>query len=157
MTNHERLIALATEVFDAKNDPEQISVTAEDVERLRALHPAAMTQESNEDGPLAWVLVFPTTDDLMERFLRKEITERELLWSTPVGETLEALYLCSVLVLPEFRGKGMAKKLTINAVRSIQKDYPIRELFVWPFNKGGEQAAESVARETGLPLRIRQS
>src|SRR5512142_1702102 len=98
MTNLDRLIALATEVFDAKNDPEQISVTEQDMERLHALHPASMTQEATEDGPIAWILIFPTTHDLMERFLRREISERMLLSLTPKGGKFEAVYLCSALV-----------------------------------------------------------
>ena len=157
MTNLDRMIALATEVFDAKNDPDQISVTEADVERLRALHPASMSQGATGDGPIAWVLVFPTTHDLMERFLRKEISERQLLWQTPTGAALDVVYLCSALVLPEYRGKGISKRLTVSAVQSIQKNHPIKELFVWPFSKIGEQAAEAVARETGLPLRVRES
>ncbi len=157
MTNLDRLIALATEVFDAKNDPEQISVTEQDMERLHALHPASMTQESTEEGPIAWILIFPTTHDLMERFLRKEISERMLLSLTPIGGKFEAVYLCSALVLPEYRGKGVAKQLTVDAINAIRKDHPIRELFVWPWSKGGDQAAEAVARATGLPLRTRES
>ncbi len=155
MSNLDRMIALATEVFDARNDPEQIAVTEQDMERLHALHPATMTQQATDDGPVAWILLFPTTHDLMERFLRKEISERALLSLTPVGGRFEAVYLCSALVLPEYRGKGVAKRLSVDAVRSIQKDHPIKELFVWPWSKGGDRAAESVARETGLPLRIR--
>src|SRR5512133_1184034 len=111
MTNLDRMIALATEVFDAKNDPEQISVTEDDVELLHALHPASMSQEATEDGPVAWILLFPTTHELMERFLRSEISERALLSSTPVRGHYEAVYLCSALVLPEYRGKGLAKRL----------------------------------------------
>jgi ribosomal protein S18 acetylase RimI-like enzyme len=157
MSNLDRMIALATEVFDAKNDPEQISVTEGDMERLHALHPASMSQESTEDGPVAWILIFPTTLALMDRFLRKEISERELLALTPIGGTFEAVYLCSALVLPEYRGKGIARRLTVNAIRSIQQDHPIEHLFVWPWSKGGDRAAESVARETGLELRVRQA
>ncbi len=157
MNNLDRMIALASEVFDAKNDPEQISVTELDMERLHALHPASMTQEATEDGPIAWILLFPTTHELMERFLRNEISERALLTSTPIGGKFEAVYLCSAVVLPEYRGKGAARRLTVDAIWSIRKDHPIRELFVWPWSKGGEQVAAGVARETGLPLHIRRS
>jgi ribosomal protein S18 acetylase RimI-like enzyme len=155
MDNLERMIALATEVFDAKNDSEQISVTEQDMERLRALHPACMTQEATEDGPVAWILLFPTRHDLMERFLRKEISERAILSLTPVGGKFEAVYLCSALVLPEYRGQGIAKRLTVDAIHAIQKDHPIRELFVWPWSKEGEHAAELVARATELTLEVR--
>jgi ribosomal protein S18 acetylase RimI-like enzyme len=156
MSNLDRMIALATEVFDAKNDPDQISVTEEDRERLHALHPATMTQEATEDGPIAWILIFPTTHDLKEQFLHRRISERVLLSSTPIGGNFEAVYLCSALVLPEYRGKGVAKRLTIDAIHSIQKDHPIRELFVWPWSKEGERAAWSVAQATGLPLEVRR-
>jgi ribosomal protein S18 acetylase RimI-like enzyme len=155
MNNFDRMIALATEVFDMKNDPDQISVTQEDIGRLHALHPACMTEEATDDGPVAWVLIFPTTHELMERFLREEISERQLLSETALGGKFEAVYLCSALVLPEYRGKGVAKRLTVSAIRSMQKDHPIRELFVWPWSKEGEQSARSVARETGLTLLTR--
>jgi ribosomal protein S18 acetylase RimI-like enzyme len=156
MNNFDRMIALATEVFDMKNDPDQISVTQEDIGRLHALHPACMTEEATDDGPVAWVLIFPTTHELMERFLREEISERQLLSETALGGKFEAVYLCSALVLPEYRGKGVAKRLTVSAIRSMQKDHPIRELFVWPWSKEGEQSARSVARETGLTLLTRR-
>jgi ribosomal protein S18 acetylase RimI-like enzyme len=156
MNNFDRMIALATEVFDMKNDPDQISVTQEDIDRLHALHPACMTEEATDDGPVAWVLIFPTTHELMERFLREGISERQLLSETALGGKFEAVYLCSALVLPEYRGKGVAKRLTVSAIRSMQKDHPIRELFVWPWSKEGEQSARSVARETGLTLLTRQ-
>jgi ribosomal protein S18 acetylase RimI-like enzyme len=157
MSNLDRMIALATEVFDAKNDPDQISVTEGDMERLHSLHAACLTQEATEDGPIAWILIFPTTRALMEQFLQKEISERDLLSLTPVGSKYDAVYLCSALVLPEYRGKGIAKKLTVEAIRSIQKDHHIREMFVWPWSKEGDRAAESIAKETGLPLRVRQA
>jgi ribosomal protein S18 acetylase RimI-like enzyme len=156
MNNFDRMIALATEVFDMKNDPDQISVTQEDIDRLHALHPACMTEEATDDGPVAWVLIFPTTHELMERFLREGISERQLLSETALGGKFEAVYLCSALVLPEYRGKGVAKRLTVSAIRSMQKDHPIRELFVWPWSKEGEQSARSVARETGLTLLTRR-
>jgi ribosomal protein S18 acetylase RimI-like enzyme len=115
-----------------------------------------MTEEATDDGPVAWVLIFPTTHELMERFLREEISERQLLSETALGGKFEAVYLCSALVLPEYRGKGVAKRLTVSAIRSMQKDHPIRELFVWPWSKEGEQSARSVARETGLTLLTRR-
>ena len=43
-----RLIRLAEETFDARNDPEQLSMTEEDRARLLALHPATLSQESDE-------------------------------------------------------------------------------------------------------------
>ncbi len=152
------MIELADEFFSAKSDPNQISVTAEVMERLRQLHPATMNEQDEGDGPVAWVLVIPTTEDLMKRFIAKEINEQELLEMTPlrqkdggqVGGTYDAVYLCSALVLPEFRGRGIARRLLCEAIAAIRKDHPVRHLFYWAFSSEGEKLAEAVSRETGL-------
>ena len=63
----------------------------------------------------------PTQTSINERSIEKlkNIHEQELLENTPVGGRYDALYLCSALVLPEHRGKGMAERLVTGAVRSI--------------------------------------
>lgn len=156
-TNLERMIRLADEFFAAKNDSSQISVTEGDREKLQRLHPATLSQQIEGDGPVAWILLIPTTEDLMERFLTKGINEQELLNLTPLGAKYDAVYLCSALVLPEFRGKGIAKRVASDAIREIQKSHPIRSLFFWEFSPEGGSLADAVARETGLPVLKRPS
>ena len=151
-SNLERMIRLAEEFFATKKDPTQISVTAEVMERLKQLHPATLTEQDGGEGPLAWILVIPTTSNLMNRFIAKQINEQELLDETPQHGTYEAIYLCSALVLPEQRGKGLAKKLTCQAIESICINHPIKYLFYWAFSPEGEKLATSVARETNFPL-----
>jgi len=150
--NLQRMIRLADEFFEAKNDPDQISVNEGVMEHLRKLHPATLTEKTDDNGPVAWILVFPTTHELMEKFVLGNINERELLTNTPPGISYDAVYLCSALVLPEFRGRGLARSLTTGAVKSIQRDHPVRHLFTWAFSTEGEHLASSVARELGLPL-----
>jgi GNAT superfamily N-acetyltransferase len=150
--NLQRMIKLAEEFFETKNDPTQISVTEEVMERLRKIHPSTMNQRRNEKGPIAWILVIPTTRALMEEFIAKKINEQGLLEKTPLAAHYEAIYLCSALVLPEHRRKGLAKNLLSEAVKSIQKQHPIRSLFYWGFSVEGEKLAAAVATELGLPL-----
>lgn len=150
--NRERMIALADEFFGAKNDPDQISVTEDSMNRLRQLHPGTLTEESDEEGPLAWILVIPTTRELMEQFISGAINERELLEQTPIGVVYDSLYLCSALVLPEQRGRGLARRLLTRAINTIRQDHPISSLFFWSFSTAGERLAASAARETALPL-----
>lgn len=157
MNNLYRMIRLADEVFAVKNDPLQIAVDEEVMERLRSIHPRSLNQKGNEDGPVAWVLVFPTTRDLMQQFLRKDISERELLDRTPPGARYDALYLCSALVLPEFRRRGLARALVLDAVRAITQDHPIDSLFVWSFTTEGNRLAGKIAEELSLPIFERRS
>jgi GNAT superfamily N-acetyltransferase len=156
-TNLERMIALADEFFEAKNDPDQIVVDEEVMERLRKIHPATLSEETDENGPIAWMLVIPTVHQVMEQFIRKEISERELLEVTAPTSSYDALYLCSALVLPEHRGKGLAKRLAACAIRAIMNDHPIKGLFYWAFSDEGMRLAESIAGEFRLPLYQREA
>ena len=77
--NLARMIQLAEDFFNTRDDPEQISVTEETMARLKTIHPATLTEETNERGPIAWILVIPTTRPIMEKFISGEISERDLL------------------------------------------------------------------------------
>ncbi len=154
-SNLDRMIQLAEEFFSTKNDPDQISVTPEVMERLRKIHPSTMTEQDDGDGPVAWILVIPTTHDLMEKFVSKKITERQLLEMTPLHGKFDAVYLCSALVLPEHRGKRLATRLTCEAVRAIRADHPITSLLYWAFSEDGTHVARAVAEILGIPLYTR--
>ncbi len=149
------MIKLAEEVFAVKNDPDQLDVNQEVIERLKKIHPATVSEYDDGNGPVAWVLLIPTTTDLMTRFLKKEISEKQLFNLTPLNTTYEALYLCSALVLEEYRRKGIAKRLALKAIVSIRKGHPLKSLFVWAFSKEGDLAAEAISRLTSLPLHKR--
>jgi hypothetical protein len=151
LSNFERMLQLADDVFAVRNDPSQLDVDQRVLERLRQMHPATLS-EHNDNGPVIWILLIPTTNVLMRKFLKNEISEKQLYEQTPIGIKYEALYLCSAMVLPEYRGKGMTKKLTVEAIRNIRKDHNIQTLFVWPFSKEGEGLADAIAWEVMLPI-----
>jgi hypothetical protein len=73
------MIRLADEYFGARNDPSQISVNQRVMNRLKRIHPGTMTEKRTGKGPVAWILIIPTTQKLMKQFIKKEIDESELL------------------------------------------------------------------------------
>ena len=93
LSNFERLIQLADEVFAVKSDPSQLDVNTEVLERLHQIHPATVSAHDDGNGPVAWVLLIPTTLDLMNRFLENKISEKELFYLTPLDATFEVIYL----------------------------------------------------------------
>lgn len=151
-SNYERMIQLAEDVFAVKKDPDQLDVNQDVLERLRRIHPATVSEYDDGHGPVAWVLLIPTTSALMHRFISHEISEKELFEQTPSEGPYESIYLCSALVLEEYRRKGIVRKLTLGAIESIRKDHPIRSLFVWSFTDEGDLSAEALASRSGLPL-----
>lgn len=151
-SNFERMIQLADEVFAVKNDPSQLDVNQEVLERLRKLHPDTISEYNEGNGPLAWVLLMPTTLNLMKRFLESEISEKELFNLTPLNAKYDAIYLCSALVLEEYRRKGITKRLALTAIENIRKNNPLKAAFVWAFSPEGDLAAETIARLAGFQL-----
>ena len=150
--NLERMLALVDEVFATRNDTTQLQVNEEVIARLGRMHPSTLAERADTEGPYAWILLIPTTIDLMNRFLKCEITEQHLYELTPDHGPYEALYMCSALVLPEYRRKGLALQVTAQAIGSIMKDHPIKALFTWAFSKAGEKATEKIALIAHLPL-----
>ena len=152
LSNFERMIQLAEDVFAVHNDPAQLDVDEKVMERLEKIHPATLSEHVEDDGPVVWILLIPTTIDLMNKFVAEEISETELMNETPLNAKYEALYLCSALVLPEFRKKGLATKVGMEAIKSIQADHPIKYLFTWNFTDEGANLADSAAKYVNLPL-----
>jgi hypothetical protein len=152
LSNFERLIQLADEVFSVKNDPCQLNVNPQVMERLKKIHPYTISESSNVNGPIAWVLLIPTTYILMTNFISGKISEKELFEFTPLNIKYDAIYLCSALVLEEYRRQGIVKNLVQQSIKEITKDHPISALFVWPFSKEGDLSAESIAKQNSLAL-----
>jgi len=152
LSNFERLVQLADEVFAVKSDPSQLDVNAEVLERLHELHPATVSAFDDCNGPVAWVLLIPTTLELMNRFLDNQISEKELFNLTPLNIKYDAIYLCSALVLEEYRRNGITKQLAMSAIEIIRKGHPLIAAFVWALSSEGDLAAETIARLAELPL-----
>ena len=152
LSNYERMILLADEVFSSRTDAHQLNVNENVMEHLELIHPDTISEYDDGNGPVCWILCIPTTLDLMNKFINKEISERELYELTPLNTKYEAIYLCSALLLEEFRGKGIAQRLGVSAIENIKIDHPIKALFFWSFSKEGEKLAEKVSSLIGLPL-----
>jgi ribosomal protein S18 acetylase RimI-like enzyme len=151
-SNFERMLQLADDVFAVKNDPDQLDVNQDVLEHLRRIHPATVSEFDDGHGPVAWVLLIPTTLVLMDQFLSQSISEKELYEQTPLDAAYEAIYLCSAMVLDEYRRKGIARQLTLKAIDSIRKDHPIKTIFVWSFTTEGDMTADTISQITSLPL-----
>jgi hypothetical protein len=156
LSNFERLIRLADEVFAVKSDPSQLDVNPEVRARLLKIHPNTLSEYNEGNGPVAWLLLIPTTLNLMNRFLCKEISEKELFEQTPLNTKYETIYLCSALVLEEYRRKGLTQNLALSAIENIRKTHPLKAAFVWAFSPEGDLAAETIALLAKLPLHKRE-
>ena len=147
---------MANEVFATKSDPDQLDVDENVIAHLKEIHVATVSEMADDKGPVIWILLIPTTKALMDQFIAREITEQQLADLTPAHSSYEAIYLCSAMVLEEYRHKGLAKKMTRDAIHKMREDHPIETLFVWPFTEEGNGLADAIAKAANLPLLKRQ-
>ena len=97
-------------------------------------------------------MIIPTQTEIMKRFINGNINESEIFSETENTKPFTTIYLCSIMVLEEYRNKGLAFKTSINTIQSIKESNPIESLFVWPFTAEGKLLAEKIA--THLSLKI---
>ena len=155
-SNFTRMMTVIDDTFAMRSDPAQLQVDEAVIEKLAKIHPATLSEYNEGDGPCVWILVIPTTTELMNLFVTGSISEQELFDRTLPGMSYDALYLCSATALPEYRGKGIAKRMCLEAIEKIRLQHPIKALFVWPFTEQGNVLAKKLALETGLTLKKRE-
>lgn len=147
----------AEKFFGTLDDPEQIPINMASHDKLVAIDPNSMLYKRNVDGKVVgWTVFVPTTSELMRGFLAGEINERQLFDRTKVGDNYDALYLCSIIVPPEHRGKGYAKDLGAEALKRFSQTPCIQNVFAWPFSEEGKQLLGH-AKELGLNVFVRNS
>ncbi len=76
LSNFERMLQLADEVFATRQDASQLDINEEVLGHLREIHPATVSEFDDGHGPVAWLLLIPTTNNLMSQFLEGKISER---------------------------------------------------------------------------------
>ena len=71
LSNYERMILLADEVFSSRTDPHQLNVNENVMEHLQLIHSDTISEYDDGNGPVCWILCIPTTLDLMNKFINK--------------------------------------------------------------------------------------
>lgn len=102
--------------------------------------------------PIAWSLVLPTSKEIKGRFLNGEINEKKLFEISTKNPSFESLYLFVVVVLPEHRQKGLAKELMNYQINYFKDKYNINDFFAWIFSTEGDKLVKSLERENSIKV-----
>ena len=151
---YEKGLAMAERVFDTPAHPDQMQATPENFNKLKSINPNTILYEVREGRPVAWVVLVPTTIEVMDKFLKGEISEQKLLDLTQPQEKYPALYLCAAATLPEYQRQGIAGELTKTAISRmpLENNYIV---YSWPTSKAGEVALKKFEAETGKVIQIK--
>lgn len=147
---------LAEEIFGTESDPDQIPINDESTKKLDALCDGWLETDLDDKGePASWAVVMPTQRLIAERFLNKKITERELLDLTEPADTYDALYIVSVITVPEHRGKGLASEVIKRAIARMPVN-PDALYFAWPTSKEGEGLMRKLKTVFNKEVKLRE-
>ena len=144
------------EPFSVVADELQMPATPEAFQKLLSLDSNSVIWKLNESGEVvSWIAVVPTSQNLAEKFLNGNITERQLFCMTEYTETYEALYLCAAYTHPEHRRFGYVSEMfkeSLSKIRSVID----AQLFAWPITSDGEYLTQNFSRMIQKEIHMRK-
>jgi hypothetical protein len=150
----DKMLNIAERFFRTESDSNQMPITRESFYKLQKLHPKTLVYRLEKGEPVSWVVVLPTQIELMEKFLKGEINERELLDLTKSQDRYGALYLCAAFTVPEYRRKGFVVQMFKEILDAIPHTDDIK-LFAWPFSDEGRKIIEKLNQILGVKILIK--
>lgn len=158
--------------FKSDADPRQGDPTSADFMKLVSADPKTLLTAKEGDKIVGWSYVVPTTSADMTEFVGKRMDEKtlfanalanidkqqkELQFTTdPQGKmSFDALYLMTVLVLPEIKGATFGPKLMGTQVDHFKDTYGVTKFFAWTWDKGRTGLAELMAKRKKVDMVFR--
>ena len=120
---------IAEELFGTEDDETQAKPTLENELKLISVEKNNFICLKNKEGIIAWSVVLPTSKENMEKFLKKEIDEKELFQISFGTQSFETLYLTAVVVLPEYRRMGLGSSLLKKQIEYFKNTYGINDFY----------------------------
>ena len=147
---------IAEAIFGTENDPDQMPITNESIAKLDSLCRDWLVSEVYDNGePISWAIAMPTQKHLAQDFVSGKITERELLDLTVPQNIYDAVYLVSVITVPEYRGKGLGTKV----VKQVLQNMPVVDdaiYFAWPTSDEGRALVNKITTELGREIFLKK-
>lgn len=151
----DKMREIAEKFFKTANDPNQIPIGEESLRKFQKLHPKTIIYRTENNEPISWVVVLPTSNELADKFLRGEINEWELLDMTRPQRQYEALYFCAAFTIPEYRKKGFIIEMLKEAIDTIPHIKDVR-IFTWPYSQEGRLLIEKLERVLDIKIELKK-
>ncbi len=150
---------LAEEFFHMESKPDEIPASEENRKFVLEHIPECDNIIRANGKVVGFTFIVPCNKSIMERFLSEKISENELfeeVKSTVDYSNFNTIYLCSLFLMKEYRGKGLATQGVIKSVQKIINKRRIRPiLFSWPQTKEGEKSIKKIANILGFELKLK--
>lgn len=153
------LITLIENQFDTRNHPEQMQINDENRLWVRSKIPECALIIKDKDIVIGSTLIIPSILVVMNDFISGKIHEADLVHQMQREEInykkMQAIYLCSAFIKPEYRGKGLALKALIKSIHDINPENHPFPLYYWAYSQDGKRLADKLAFVTDFPVLFR--
>lgn len=138
---------IAESYFMTHEDESQITVNSETASWIARNLPGSFNIIKDGNNVIGSTFVFITKEKHMSEFLTGGINERELFQRVREEYPFrpETVYICSAVVLPEYRRMGLALSALVKSVEKIVELYQFTPvLFYWAYSPEGQRLAEKL-------------
>ena len=143
---------IAERLFGTKEDKTQAKPTLKNALKLISIEKNNFICLKDGDKIIAWSVVLPTSIKAMKRFLERKINERELFAISMSQPFFETLYLTAVIVLPEYRKKGIGSSLMKKQIVYFKKKYGIGDFYALTLTEEGKKLIKAVERDLHIKI-----
>lgn len=88
----------------------------------------------------------------MGHFLEGKINEKELFDISLSRPFFEALYLTAIIVLPEYRKKGIGSSLMKKQIEYFKEKYGINSFYTLTLTEEGKKLIEAIGRDLHINI-----
>jgi hypothetical protein len=99
--------------------------------------PYTFTVVKDNDKRIGYTYILPATNDLMNKFSKKELTEGEVV--KIINDRIrynncDAAYLAGAVFIKQYQNKGHAVRATLDTLIHMDKErgMKIKDLYIWP-------------------------
>ena len=151
---------IAIKEFGTSTDKNQWHPTEEDSVFVMNNLPECMNIIRDDDNFIGFTLIIPSTRELMDNFINKEINENDL-WLAAKNrkvtlDNFSAIYLCSAIIDKNYRRRGLSSNGFVKSIRKLIGKKNVKPiLFYWAYSNEGKLVADKVAKILNLKLEKR--
>ena len=152
---------MSIEFFGMPNDPEQFQATKENRDYIYSHLRKFLNIIRFGNEIIGYSFMIPCSNNIADLFIKKRISENDLfnrVKEERIDDTnFEAIYLCSSIIRPEHRRKGLALEGFVKLIKPLMEKRNFKSrFFFWGYTPAGRAAVLKLARVLNVCIEERK-
>lgn len=145
---------IAEELFGTEEDETQAKPSLENSKRLISIDTGNYVYIKEGEKIAGWSCVLPTSTLDRKRFMNGEINERQLFENSCDNPSFEALNLIAVIVLPEYRNKGLGSHMMEWQIKYFTEKCAMKDFYALVLTSEGARLMKKIERDLNIEIGV---